>query len=800
MSRSIEMVIGLLAILKAGGAYVPLDSSYPKERLAFMLEDTGAHLLLTQEDLAPRLPQQRGGVIYLDSGWSQFETFSSENPASQASIEHLAYIIYTSGSTGQPKGVEVTHGGLMNVMLWYREEFGITALDRTTQLASITFDAFGWELWPGLIAGATVYIVNDDVRTSPSLFWKWIAEREISISFLPSILGELALQETAPENLKLQLLHVGGEQLHHGLKEPRSFELINNYGPTENSIVSTWARVQVENPGDPPPPIGRPVANTQVYILDYKLSPAVIGVPGELYIGGAGLARGYHNQADLTAEKFIPNPFSNRPGERLYKTGDLARYRANGDLEFCGRLDHQVKIRGLRIELGEIESILSSHSDVREAVVVVREESGDKQLVAYLVPNEGTSLDRNSLRSFLSDRLPRHMIPAALVEMAALPLNSSGKVDRRSLPAPGQALFNERGFTPPRDELELWLCRLWEGLLGVHPVGVKDNFFELGGHSILAAGLMDKIERSLGASLPLATLFQEATVEHLASILRRDTRPLLQTSTLVEIQAGGSKPPFFCVHPAGGNVLCYAELARHLGPDQPFYGIQAKGLDRSHAPHMRIEEMAAHYIEAIRAFQPEGPYLLGGWSMGGIVAFEMAQQLQAQGERIRLLVLMDAVAPDREAHNEELDDASLLLGFAQDLGLTEEDVTVPLDELLKLSPDKSVAYILERAKAASIVPTDFAAEHLKHLFRVFKLNSLAMRSYLPEAGLREAILLKAEEQSEESREADLGWSKWVSRKLKVHTVAGNHFTMVRKDNARALAHCLENCIAEVLSV
>jgi aspartate racemase len=383
-----------------------------------------------------------------------------------------------------------------------------------------------------------------------------------------------------------------------------------------------------------------------MYILDRHLQPVPIGVPGEIYIGGAGLARGYLNRPELTKERFISNPFSDEPHHRLYKTGDIGRYLNDGNIVFLGRIDHQVKIRGYRIELGEIELTLSQHPAVKQVVVIAREDSpGDKRLVAYLVSNHEHKPTTNDLRGFVKENLPEYMVPSVFVFLESLPLTQNGKIDRAALPVPDPQRWEfEKPFVAPRDVLELKLTKIFEECLKVHPVGVQDNFFELGANSIQAAFIFSRIRKTLGKQLHLAILFQAPTIEQLASLLRKEEKAA-PWSSLVPIQPNGSKPPIFCVHGGIGTVLFYRDLANHLGMDQPFYGLQAKGLDGIETPHSGIEEMASHYIEEIRTVQPEGPYFLGGYCLGGIVAFEMAKQLIGQGHKIALLANFNAISP-----------------------------------------------------------------------------------------------------------------------------------------------------------
>ncbi|MGC1963553.1 MAG: thioesterase domain-containing protein, partial [Candidatus Sulfotelmatobacter sp.] len=436
----------------------------------------------------------------------------------------------------------------------------------------------------------------------------------------------------------------GGEAISRKLADQllqKVGSLWNMYGPTETTIWSTTAKIE---PGQNAISIGQPIANTQLFILDKVLQPVPIGVAGELHIGGDGLARGYLHRPELTAEKFIPDPFSPDPEARLYKTGDLVRYLPNGDIEFLGRIDHQIKVRGFRIEMGEIEAVLRQHGAVNETVVVVREDTpGNQRLVAYVVPAHESASIASELREFLKAKLPEYMVPSAFVPLKAMPLTPNGKVNRRALPAPDQTdLAPTAKFAAPKDVIESRLVQIWEAVLGVRPIGVRHNFFELGGHSLVAVKLMNRVEQAFRKTLPIATLLQAPTIEQLAAILRQEGwEP--SSSCLVPIQTGGSRTPFFCIHGANGAVVRFYDLARYLGSDQPFYGLQALGLDERFPSDTQIEVMASRYINEIRSVQPEGPYLLGGYSMGGSVAFEMARQLTAQGQERAVVVLFDTL-------------------------------------------------------------------------------------------------------------------------------------------------------------
>ena len=644
VERSLSMLVGLLGILKAGGAYVPLDPLFPKERLSFMLEDAGVSVLITQKSLEDALPHPEGmNVLCLDAGWPDIAQESSDNPSEKTNPDHPAYVIYTSGSTGLPKGVEVTHRALVNFLCSMREEPGITADDVLLAVTTLSFDIAGLELYLPLIAGAQVVIAPRDVVADGVRLTALLKESGATIMQATPITWRILLEAGWQGNRRLKIL-CGGEAFPADLAGPlldRSAEVWNMYGPTETTIWSTVHRIR--DKGDPLL-IGRPIANTQIYILDEHMMPVPIGVAGELNIGGDGLARGYLNRPELTAERFVTHAFKDNHRERLYKTGDLARYRHDGTIECLGRSDFQVKIRGYRIELGEIETVLQRHPAVRSAVVAARDAGGgDKRLIAYLICEPSAEQpSAQALRELARATLPAYMMPSAYVFLDSFPLTPNGKINRAALPAPDAAAQADDAdeYTPPRNAIERTIASLWQSLLQVKRVGIHDSFFEIGGHSLLAVQLFARLEKIFHKQLPLATLFEAQTVEKLAAIiLSKDWKP--SWASLVPVQPGGSKPLFFCVHGAGGNVLLYRDLARHMGADQPFYGLQAKGLDGKQPFHTRIEDMAADYIQEIRQLQPEGPYCLGGYCMGGDIAFEMARQLVRQGQTVAFLALLD---------------------------------------------------------------------------------------------------------------------------------------------------------------
>jgi amino acid adenylation domain-containing protein len=803
VERSLEMVVGILGILKAGGTYVPLDPSYPKERLRFMLEDTQVAVLLTQQRLAndliedshPRswILDSQTKVVCLDADWKVIAEEGAQNPVTSVTPEHLAYVIYTSGSTGTPKGVEIQHRALINLVTWHQRVYNVTPTDRATQLARPAFDASVWELWPYLTAGASIHILNQDVLAFPSKLLPWLAAKAITICFLPTPLAQAVLEEPWPTGLVLRVLLTGGDKLHRRPHQALPFCLANNYGPTENTVVTTWAPVMTASDSELPPPIGRPIFNTQVYLLDSCLQPVAIGITAEIYISGDGLARGYLRQPDLTAEKFVPNPFSDQPGGRLYKTGDLARYRPDSNIEFLGRTDNQLKIRGFRIELGEIETVLGQHPAVRENAVTAREDKpGDKRLVAYAVLKSGQTLDATTARSFLKQKLPAYMVPSEFVFLDRLPLTQNGKLDRKALSVTRAALPRDETFTAARDELELQLTQIWEKVLRKRLIGLRDNFFDLGGHSLLAVRLISQVEKLTGRHLSLASLFQAPTIEDQAQLVRGEgwSAPW---SSLVAIQPGGSKPPLFCVHAHDGNVLFWQELSRNLGPEQPFYGLQAHGLDGKQAPDTRIEDMASRYVREIRLLQPEGPYFLGGHCLGGLIAFEMAQQLHAQGQRVALVALMDSFAPSGKQRSRGR--VPLRHRVERSLALTRLHV----ENLRLLGWQERLSYL--EVKFSRLLYKIYMSVGTSWLLaaqarrRILAAGVRALRNYNPKVYPGALTLFRATELPRGLREEPQNrWVKLAGGGLEVHLIPGYFSQTVYEPRVRVLAEKLTVCL------
>jgi thioesterase domain-containing protein len=522
-------------------------------------------------------------------------------------------------------------------------EPGMTSGDVLVAVTTLSFDIAGLEIYLPLLAGGRLVVAPREATSDGRLLMQLMVRSGATIMQATPTTWRLLLESGWQGDPNLKVL-VGGEALSADLARQLAKccgSVWNMYGPTETTIWSSVYRV--EGRDQKLVPIGKPIANTTFHILDATRQPVPQGTEGELYISGEGLARGYFERNELTAEKFMADPFDRQPGSRLYRTGDLARFKEDGNVEFLGRIDHQVKIRGFRIELGEIEAVLEQHPAIRQAVVIAREDTPeDKRLVAYLIPNPECSVKPEDLRKHAGKQLPDYMLPSAFVKMVELPLTQNGKVDRKALPAPTARDFESGGeYVAARDAIERKLVRLWEEVLGVNPISVTANFFDLGGRSIIAARLFTKILRTFGKELPLSTLFRSPTVEQLAKELE-PSHTVEEYRTLIPIQGKGSRPPFFCVHGGAGSSLFMHQLSRELGDDQPFYGIEPEGLDGKRFLRLSVEEMAASYIAEIRKVQPTGPFHIGGYCFGGLVAFEMAQQLLEKGEQPALVALFSA--------------------------------------------------------------------------------------------------------------------------------------------------------------
>ena len=798
VERSPALVIALLALMKCGAAYVPLDPAYPAERLEFMLADAGAKLLLAS---APAALATTARVLAIDEALGQARSYSDQEPAALPACQPALYVLYTSGSTGKPKGVEVTHRNAVNFLCSMQQAPGITASDRLLAITTISFDIAGLELYLPLVSGATVVLADAYAAKDGQELLRLVEAENITIMQATPSSWRLMLDAGWARPLPLKALS-GGEALPLELASrllARSREVWNLYGPTETTI---WSSAKQLRAGDTDITIGQPIANTQFYILDEHGRPAAPGTPGELCIAGDGVAVGYLNRPALTAEKFVANPFASQPGALLYRTGDLGRLLPSGELLCLGRLDQQMKVRGYRIEPAEIEHALEALAEVRQAVVGTYERHpGDERLVAYLVlatpaaaPPDRACTAR--WQQALLSQLPAYMVPADFVVLPALPLTLNGKLDRKALPAPHSP--EARPAARPsrlRTDLEQLVATAWQDCLGVAQVELHDDFFQLGGHSLIAVQVMARLAQETGQRLPLATLFEHPTVEKLAAILQLASPPKAWSS-LVPIKPEGTKTPLYIVHGAGFNVLIFNALSKQMAPDQPVYGLQAKGLDGIEEPSASVEEMAAHYVAAITAANPNGPYALAGYSFGGIVAFEMARQLTAAGKRVKFLGMFDTYA-------ERCDQSEPWLRRKLKRSVRLAKRMCYNLVVLKNNPRQALYWKIHSLRRATIerFKSSTAEEYERingHPHKLGVVHALAQRKFrLQPQDIAVHVFRSRERLYYLDDFTYLGWTNFALGGVKTYDLPGNHFHMFAPPHdaecAQILQAALDQC-------
>ncbi|OLT61096.1 non-ribosomal peptide synthetase [Moorena bouillonii] len=793
MEKGWEQVVGVLAILMAGAAYVPIDPELPLERRQYLMAQSDLQLVLTQSWLDDSLDWPEDvGRICVDTNPIPPTAPPPLEPLQQG--EDLAYVIYTSGSTGVPKGVMIDHRGAVNTVVDINRRFEITADEKVLALSSLNFDLSVYDIFGILAAGGTIVVPEASQLKEPTHWLELLNKHQITVwNSVPALMQlgtEMSVSTGILLSPSLRLVMLSGDWLPLTLPTQlqslvEGVQVVSLGGATEASIWSIFYPIATVNPDWKSIPYGQPLSNQKFYVLNDELEPCPIEVPGQLYIGGIGLAKGYWKNEQKTEASFIIHPTS---GERLYRTGDLGRYLPDGNIEFLGREDFQVKVQGYRIECGEVEAVLQQHPGVKSCLVtVIGDVQGAKQLVGYFVPYDQSELTTTNLRDFLGQKLPSYMVPSALMSLPALPLTANGKVDRRSLPSPDFSRVTEiKNAILPRNEVEHQVAQIWSDLLQVHPISIRDNFFELGGSSFVAMQLMTRIHQQFGQHLPLATLLQEPTVEHLASLLSQPT-VTQSVSPVVPIQPFGSQSPFFCVHPIGGHVLCYEALARYLGEEQRFYGLQALGFNGEQEPLNRIEVMATKYIAALREVQPQGPYQLGGWSLGGLIAWEMAQQLTDSGEEVALLALIDSYPPMAKPSDEPEDRATLLASIAQDLGgLYSKSLAVSVEQLRNLEEHQQLAVIVEAAKAAAIFPPEADFQQMYYWLQVFQANRQALHRYVPQPYIGKIVLFCAEE-SEKTTKGMMAWQQLALGGVEAYSIPGDHYTIIQDPQVQGLA-------------
>ncbi|AOX02683.1 non-ribosomal peptide synthetase [Moorena producens PAL-8-15-08-1] len=803
--RSFGLIASIIGVFLSGGVLLSVDPKLPNPRQLLMLHQAKAKYIIYVGTQPPDEESIWNSLVNISVEPETAEVINSQKDISQIThlpeivSDHAAYIFFTSGSTGVPKGVLGSHQGISHFLTWQRQRFEIGQQDRIAQLTGLSFDAVLRDIFLPLTSGAILCLPQEEDILEPTLILSWLETEQISVLHTVPTLAQSWLTNVPPgvSLSSLRWLFFAGEPLKGTLVRqwrevfPQAGEIVNLYGATETTLVKCCYQVP-NQPSSGIESAGWPLPETQALVLGENNQLCGIGEEGEIVIRTPFCSLGYINASQENLSRFVKNPFRNDPQDLFYYTGDRGRYDLDGSLEILGRFDHQVKIRGVRIEPGEIETVLSQHQAVLQTVVIATEDiAGNKRLIAYVVTSD-QSLTSFQLREFLFSKLPSYMVPSAFVTLDSLPLTPNGKVDRKSLPAPDGFFTRENEYVAPRTTIELELTQIWSEVLNLTSVGVQDNFFELGGHSLNAVSLMSKIQQQFQINLPLATLFKSPTIEQLASLLGSSVNT--QNPILVGIKTSGNQPPLFCIHPVGGNVLCYAELARHLAQDYPVYGLQSLGLDGQQQPLTSVEEMASDYIEAIQQIQPQGPYHLIGWSMGGVIAYEMAQQLQAKNTPVALLTLIDSYAPTLIRKPSEIDQAMIVNQLAQDLGgLYGQELDISHETLRQIEPDEQVLHLFEQGKQQGILPSDLEIEQMRSLWKVLKANITANYHYKPKAYPGSLLLINASQTSPAVIEDPThGWGSLVNGDIQTHTITGDHYTIMKAPQVDGITAELNN--------
>lgn len=808
LERSKDLPVALLGILKAGGAYLPLDALLPGERVKLMVDECRVPLILTTSSLKRELSALSTEVVPIDSEWKAVIRHDKQDCACDAGPENLAYVIYTSGSTGAPKGVAVTHRGVVNFLRSMQRDPGLTGDDVLLAVTTLSFDIAFLELFLPLTTGARVVLADRETVFDGIKLAAAIGRYDITAMQATPATWRLMRESGWQDDRGLKILS-GGEALSRELANGMlgsGSQLWNLYGPTETTIWSAAYRVESR---EGTVAIGHPISNTQVYLLDKQFQPSPIAIGGELYIGGHGLARGYLGRPELTAQRFVPDPFGRGLGARLYRTGDLARYRNDGEIEFLGRVDHQLKVRGFRIEPAEVESALESHPSVRKSVVVARKDSrGYDRLVGYLVLESGSAPSVEQLRGHVRNRLPEYMSPSVFVFLESFPLTANGKLDRARLPEPEfPSGLSQSEYIPPSTITEMALGAIWSDLLSYEKIGVHDNFFDLGGYSLLAASLVSKIRNVLGIEAPLSKIFELPTIAGLSDWIDRAHDAPDRVSLpecIVPIQPSGTRSPIFLVHPASGSPNCYVDLAVSIDSDQPLYGFQSPGLITGSRSATRMDEMAGMYIEAMRQIQPAGPYVIGGWSFGSFVALEMARQLEENGHEVALLVLLDTMPQENGGHP-LWKNPGYVLSFGTSIVRVLIGPKLPrsyadlksLADWMGIGLPDSFSGVLRRNTVYQLRFLGGVCLGLVRSLQVFRSNLLSFLRYRPAPFKGRVALLRACERlsNDDGYSADRP-NSLAPGGVDVCYVPGNHMTMFDKENAAALAATLDECIAK----
>jgi amino acid adenylation domain-containing protein len=790
--RTAEMVAVLYGILKAGGAYVPVDPQYPEDRIAFMLQNASASHLVIDPCLLSRVDPHKLQIIPLER-LNFGETLVERTSRPPVHPRNLAYVLYTSGSTGKPKGVAIEHASAVTLQRWAHETYRPADLSGVLATTSICFDCSIFELFAPLSWGGKVILAANAVQipdTGPE-------DPITMVSMVPSnLLVQLRSRSLPPT---LRAINLGGEASPRELveilgRDCNDVRVFHVYGPTEGTTYSTCT--PLHDFGNRRMPIGRPIANTRVYILDASRNLVPLGVVGEIFIAGDGLARGYLARPELTAEKFVPDNVSGRLGDRLYSTGDLGRYRNDWEIELVGRRDHQVKLRGLRVELGEIESVLQRHPSVGDVAAVLEGSADQARLIAYLTSRSECSIDFGDLRRFAHAELPQAMVPSEFFLLDSMPRNTNGKINRQALTRPTRTQ-SSRKVVSPRDRWEFALVQICEDLLGVRPISLGDTFAGLGVHSLQLISILSRIQRTFGVRLALASLFEQPTIGALAATIRR-SNPEVSASPLVTFPGAGDGGSMFWIHPALG-VLCYGDLARYLGVNLRTYAFQAQGLEKDEPPLSRIEDMAERYLTQLERVEPRGPVVLGGWSLGGLVAYEMANRLAATGRSVRFVALLDCWAPSERRSTSKTgdDEGEWLIELLTQFGLPHDDAA---EALSGLPAQEASRKALSIAQGFEPMLADMSVEEADRLLRVFTSHCRAQSLYLPRPFPgRVAVFAAAERLDDQPHQPDLGWAR-LALAVDCHEVPGNHWSMMREPHVVVLATRLRGLIQAGLEI
>ena len=811
LDRSPNLVIALLAVLKAGAAYVPIDPEYPHDRIAYMLTDSSADILITSRkyNTAEPITYPQNGyaghqptVLLMETVLAELETYPKTAPNVPVGGDDLAYILYTSGSTGQPKGVQIEHHNLVNLLTGMIPWPGITKDDNLLAVTTVSFDIAGLELYLPLLVGATLVLADTDTARDGRALLEAVPAWQVSMIQATPVTYKMMLTAGWEQPLPLKILCCG-EPMSKDLAQkliPRCDSLWNMYGPTETTIYSTGKQILAT---DEIITIGRPIQNTQAYILDEHLNPLPEGSVGELYIAGDGVARGYLNRPELTRERFVNNPFDRSGNSKMYRTGDLGKFINDGEIHCLGRIDQQVKVRGYRIELGEIEHALVTQAGISEAVVMAREDRpGDQRLVAYIVNNPALSPDafRKQLpvwRTKLQDVLPIYMVPSEFVSLIQLPITPNGKIDRKALPKPAAPSVDTREEAEPVTKTEKLIADIWKEALDLTQISVDTDFFEAGGHSMIAVQVMAQLEKETGKRLPLSTLLTYPTIRKLAELFREDVQHT-RWKSLVPIKPDGSKIPIYIIHGIGLNLLNFNSMLSYMDADQPIYGLQALGLNGEDEPLDTMEAIATQYLSEVMEQNPDGPYAIAGYSFGGYVALEMARQLKEMGKVVKLLAMFDTNAQESDNKKSGLAWLSRKIGrqWPKLIWFTNSLIQSPIATLRYQQ-----TYVKRQADAflqlVGLQKRVQVVEQLDHLHRIMEKHEQAFHAYSmkPYDGVVDLFKAKLRIYFVDDLKY-LGWGKYALRGVRVHDVPGDHKRMLMPPNDKVFAESLQRALDE----